>query len=270
MGANKSRIVGPKTEGPAYDEYLLSMWPGLEDQLVQSYLCHDVAEENAVPYDVLEPVLRHHLMQCGLIEFISRFVTEEGALDSFCVAPYLKRYKLSLANPLTLQDWKHLCLAWIQLVQDSQAKDVSTWQKDLKSLQTKQINDFKNSMILFQHHYLDSLEEYYNSIEDEHVKEVAEREEWEKNQKMQQDFYNNQLGFCQRANDEAVQAWNETMAKQKSAAEQYLKYLSPQRKNHSVLTYSYQVPMDGISGPISGGCRLPTYQKRRKRSEFEA
>jgi len=250
-------------------QYLFGLWPGLEDQLVQSYLCHDVEGVDSVPYDVLEPVLRHHLMQCGLIEYVTRFANPEGTLNTKAVAPYLKECGINLSKPLSMENWKKLNLAWIALVQDTQAEDVSRWQQDLQLLQDKQTQEYKKSMELFQEEYLRSLEGYYKAIEAEHKHEQAQREEWEQSQKLQEDFYNDQMGYCQRANDEAVKAFQDVQSCQKTVAEAYFKQIKPHRKSSSIVTYSYTLPEDQIVGPISAGCRAPSLVKCGPKRNFK-
>lgn len=57
---------------------IYTLYPGLEQQLEMAFSCHDVEGTLALPYATLEPVIRHLLMQYGLIEYVTRFSKESG------------------------------------------------------------------------------------------------------------------------------------------------------------------------------------------------
>lgn len=57
---------------------IYTLYPGLEQQLEMAFSCHDVEGTLTLPYATLEPVIRHLLMQYGLIEYVTRFSKESG------------------------------------------------------------------------------------------------------------------------------------------------------------------------------------------------
>lgn len=57
---------------------IYTLYPGLEQQLEMAFSCHDIEGTLTLPYATLEPVIRHLLMQYGLIEYVTRFSKESG------------------------------------------------------------------------------------------------------------------------------------------------------------------------------------------------
>lgn len=57
---------------------IYTLYPGLEQQLEMAFSCHDLEGKGVLPYTTLEPVIRHLLMQYGLIEYVTRFSQESG------------------------------------------------------------------------------------------------------------------------------------------------------------------------------------------------
>lgn len=57
---------------------IYTLYPGLEQQLEMAFSCHDVEGKLTLPYETLEPVIRHLLMQYGLIEYVTRFSKDSG------------------------------------------------------------------------------------------------------------------------------------------------------------------------------------------------
>lgn len=76
-GRNKSPIID--TEEARADTFQL--WPGIEEQLELSFSSIDINGDEELSYTTLEPVLRHHLMQAGLIEYVTRFSRPDGTLE---------------------------------------------------------------------------------------------------------------------------------------------------------------------------------------------
>lgn len=66
---------------------IYTLYPGLEQQLEMAFSCHDVEGRLALPYTTLEPVIRHLLMQYGLIEYVTRFSKDSGETYPFSFSP---------------------------------------------------------------------------------------------------------------------------------------------------------------------------------------
>lgn len=145
MGQGQTGYVKPLSDSELYETRanLFALWPGLEYHLELSFNSLDLEREGLVDYETLEPALRHHLLQIGLIEYITRFVTSEGALDLEAVESYLASYKLDVKEKLDIIDWKNLMLAWICRVQQAQQEDIERWQTSLKERQEEQAGKYK-------------------------------------------------------------------------------------------------------------------------------
>lgn len=133
---------------------LFALWPGLDYHLELSFNSLDSEQKGILSYDVLEPVLRHHLMQLGLIEYVTRLATPEGKLQPFEVNRYLMDYGIDLEKGLDILDWKNLMLAWIRRVNDVQEDDIENWQNSVRHMQEQQATNYqvnieKNTFSIF-------------------------------------------------------------------------------------------------------------------------
>eukprot|EP01068_Selenidium_serpulae_P000538 Selendium_serpulae@DN10891_c0_g1_i1.p1 len=161
--AEPSSLSSANPEG----ENVLSLWPGLEVQLERSFSSHATALgydlEDALngyiglPYSSLEPVLRHHLMQCGLIEYMTRLVTDEGALPLEGIIEALETMGVNHTN-LNISDWKNVVTAWISRVQQLQTEDLSNWNDEMREMQARQAEEYEAALKLFQDQYVVSLQ----------------------------------------------------------------------------------------------------------------
>lgn len=120
-----------------------TLWPGLDHQLELAFHSLDLDETGLLPYSTLEPVLRHQLMQIGLIEYVTRFALPDGRLDENVVRHYLDAFRVDLNRELNIIDWKNLMLAWIRRVQDAQYEDIDRWQKSVASMQEAQAREYQ-------------------------------------------------------------------------------------------------------------------------------
>ncbi|CDU17696.1 hypothetical protein, variant [Plasmodium yoelii 17X] len=138
-------------------------YPGLEQQLDMVFACHDISKDGKLPYATVEMILRHFLMQCGFMEYVCRFVNEEGKLDLKHVESYLKCKKLSYklqccgSCMLTLDEMKNLVLVFLKKISDTYIEDQSKWMEKMKSSQEEQGKALEEAMyeyeknILFNH-----------------------------------------------------------------------------------------------------------------------
>jgi hypothetical protein len=188
--------------GAEWRQDTFSLWPGLEKQLDILFTSLDLNETGHLSYSTLEPVLRHQLMQIGLMEYISRYANEDGSLNPQYITHYLHKFQIDLNSPLSLTSWKNLMLSWILYVQDSQHRDIEQWQYSMKALEDKQAAEYQvcfffvlrsiffsffssSCFILylflqfalakFQDSYLQRLEKYYKTVEADHIKDKEYR-----------------------------------------------------------------------------------------------
>lgn len=141
IGSRKlSEVVVEESRADAF-----SLWPGLDYHLDLSFNSLDTTEQGVLTYEELEPLLRHHLMQIGLIEYLARFATPEGQLRQAEVSEYLSEYGVDVRKPLTKKDWKNLMLAWIRRVSEAQAADIESWRNDLREMQKEQSKKYQVS-----------------------------------------------------------------------------------------------------------------------------
>lgn len=146
MGQNQSLVPGGTVPAAVVEESrrdIFSLWPGLEYHLELSFNSLDADQRGLLSYEILEPVLRHHLMQVGLIEYVTRFATPDGKLDEKEVDAYLVEYGINLGNDLDILDWKNLMLAWIRRVHGAQEEDIENWQNAIKKMQEEQAEKYQ-------------------------------------------------------------------------------------------------------------------------------
>lgn len=77
-------------------------------------------------------------MQVGLIEYVTRFATPQGKLQTYEVENYLTEYGVNIEKDLDVLDWKNLMLAWIRRVHDAQEDDIENWQDSVRQMQEEQ------------------------------------------------------------------------------------------------------------------------------------
>lgn len=238
------------------------LWPGLDHQLELAFHSLDLDETGLLPYSTLEPVLRHQLMQIGLIEYVTRFALPDGRLDDSYVRSYLNEYQVDLTRELDIIDWKNMMLAWIRCVQDAQYEDIDKWQKSVTSMQEAQSREYQTAMRQFQQHYINQLEQYYRAVDEVHKKEEEYRAEWESSLGMQEEFYNSQLEFIKNQEQAALAHYNRQVKGESDIQEQYIKELKGKTTvgpgNITTTTYTYPVTVTATGAPVSAGAQVPS------------
>lgn len=69
---------------------VMKSYPGIDQQLSTTFNKHDIAGDGVLPYSVVEPLLRHFLVTCGLGDYMDD-ITDSDGMFSPC---------FSTANPL--------------------------------------------------------------------------------------------------------------------------------------------------------------------------
>lgn len=248
---------------------VFALWPGLEYHLELSFLSLDPDGLGVLPYKTLEPLLRHHILQMGLIEYATRFVDEDGKLIAAEVAEYMDQYKIDLNKDLGMNEWKYLVRAWIRRLADAQEQDVATWQKSLKEMQQEQAFKYQHAMVQFQKHYIQQLDSYYKSIDVIHKQEEAYRKEWETSLEMQEDFFKSQMDYLRNKNAEAENYMKNQIEGGPAAEVDALKQLKLGRDSErngeiSVVRFMYPASVTSTGAPVSAGAQMPCRRPLRR------
>lgn len=154
---------------------IYASYPGLEKQLDMVFACHDINKEGKLPYTTIEMLLRHFLMQCGFMEYVCRFVDENGKLDLKHVEKYISNkkflYKLKCCGEvmLTLEEMKNLVIIFLKKIADTHAEDQNEWLEKMKISQEEQGRALEKAMsqyeknILFSHALKEQQVNYNNN-----------------------------------------------------------------------------------------------------------
>lgn len=142
---------------------IYASYPGLEQQLDMVFACHDIGNQGKLPYKTVEMILRHFLMQCGFMEYVCRFVDENGQLDLKHVESYmtsknwLSKLKCCRDKTLTVDEMKTLVLMFLKKISDTHVDDQAKWMDKMRSSQEEQgkaleeaMNEYEKN-ILFNH-----------------------------------------------------------------------------------------------------------------------
>ncbi|KAL8438976.1 hypothetical protein Efla_006921 [Eimeria flavescens] len=177
---------------------IYTLYPGLEQQLEMAFSCHDVENSMALPYSTLEPVIRHLLMQYGLIEYVTRFSKESGALDPTHVRHELADFGVATTRlfgdaNLTVEDFKSLAVVWLKKILDTHADDQAEWMEKLRADQEEQSANYAKAMKEFQEQYVKQQAVYQQGLEEQQ----RQIQDWnrllEDAQKTQQQIYEEEV-----------------------------------------------------------------------------
>ncbi|KAK1939754.1 hypothetical protein X943_003007 [Babesia divergens] len=112
---------------------VIKSYPGIDQQLSTTFTKHDIAGDGVLPYSVVEPLLRHFLVTCGLGDYMDDITDPDGRLMNERLAPYLGGTSLEgIASfgddrMLTSQEMSTMAIVWLKIISESYPKDdVST------------------------------------------------------------------------------------------------------------------------------------------------
>ncbi|VWU50148.1 G2 protein, putative [Hepatocystis sp. ex Piliocolobus tephrosceles] len=131
---------------------IYASYPGLEQQLDMVFACHDIANEGKLPYKTVEMILRHFLMQFGYMEYVCRFVNDEGQLDLKHIEEYITNKKLfynikrNCDYNLNVEEMKILVLTFLKKIADTYVEDQAIWVEKMKTSQEEQGKALKEAM----------------------------------------------------------------------------------------------------------------------------
>ncbi|KAK2195543.1 hypothetical protein BdWA1_003219 [Babesia duncani] len=103
---------------------IYAAFPGIESQLTDAFRAADVAGDYTLPYSVVEALLRHFLMKCGLIEYVVQFSTSSGTLSLGYLKHALSGSSLedltdeSGDRLVTFDEMTILAVLWLKIISD--------------------------------------------------------------------------------------------------------------------------------------------------------
>ncbi|ORM41757.1 uncharacterized protein BXIN_2790 [Babesia sp. Xinjiang] len=99
-------------------------YPGIEQRLKSTFIQHDIVGDDELPYDVVESLLRHFFLECGLDECMRKVTNAEGRLPHSRIASYLvgtTLEDLSDANHdhmIKSEEMVTLAVVWFKVLSD--------------------------------------------------------------------------------------------------------------------------------------------------------
>lgn len=257
---------------------LARMYPGFEQTIEDAYeACTGACDRDnrnrdvqtivrGLPYDEVEPIMRHFLYQLGLGEYLTRVIDSKGRLKISEVSGLLRTagVHLKLNTPLNLDDWKILLCAWVRRIQEEKEADTNRWLSLMEKMQAEQASKYENALRTYEQTYLDELKAYHKVIDASKKQEESYRLQWESNQEMQDQMVQNQKAYIDRLNQESkfnyakkLQAMyeKEYYNKIKQAAQQCNSYQVEGAKNSR--KFIYPANTLGTGAPISLGAPVP-------------
>ncbi|CDR94111.1 hypothetical protein, conserved [Babesia bigemina] len=99
-------------------------YPGIEHRLKNTFIQHDVAAEGQLPYGVVEPLLRHFLVECGLDDYMGEVTHAEGILSHCRVSAFLVGTSLedvsdsNVDRMINCEEMFILAVVWLKVISD--------------------------------------------------------------------------------------------------------------------------------------------------------
>lgn len=275
MGQNQS--VGSCDSNTAYigDPYeikrsIYAYYPGLEQQLEMAYACHDVNNEGKLPYSVLEPVLRHLLMQYGLIEYVTRFCSEQGALDSKHVSSELSAFGVNIRSLCyeagqTCENFKSIAVVWLKKILDTYADDQAEWVEKLREQQEEQSESYMKAMKSFQDQYVTQQALYKQGLEEQQQQIADWNKLLEDTQRTQQEVYEAEILRMEELKDREDNALTNAVKEQRKMLEEYTNQISKIAKEDTNGTcFVYPSSATPYGACVSAGAQEPTKRNKKK------
>lgn len=274
MGQNASNCC----EDAAFTEDIFEVkraiyayYPGLEQQLEMAYACHDVSNQGVLPYSTLEPVIRHLLMQYGLIEYVTRFSNEKGALDSKHISRELRAFGVNIRGwnyevGQTCEDFKSLAVCWLKKILDTYADDQAEWVEKLRAQQEEQSMNYMQAMKNFQEQYVTQQALYQQGIE-EQQQQIAE---WNKlledTQRTQQEVYEAEVRRMEEIKEKEDNAAVIAAKEQRKILEEYSNQIKKMAsEDQHGICFAYPSSATPYGACVSAGAQEPVKRKRKKR-----
>lgn len=248
---------------------IYTLYPGLEQQLEMAFSCHDVEGRLALPYATLEPVIRHLLMQYGLIEYVTRFSKESGALDPSHVRHELAEFGVPTSRlfgdvNLSVDDFKSLAVVWLKKILDTHADDQAEWMEKLRADQEEQSANYAKAMKEFQEQYVKQQAVYQQGLEEQQ----RQIQDWNKlledAQKTQQQIYDEEVRRMKEIQEREARASEIAREEELELIRKYRTKLEEIAKAENGKCFVYPACNTPYGACASAGAQEPC---RRKRSQ---
>ncbi|EPR60942.1 hypothetical protein TGME49_313380 [Toxoplasma gondii ME49] len=247
------------------------IYPGLEQQLEMAFTCHDLQHEGKLPYTTLEPIIRHLLMQYGLIEYVTRFSDSEGCLDANQIRAELNEFGvntggLCCGSSLTLEDFKSLAVIWLRKILDCHADDQAVWMAKLKAEQEEQAEAYTRAMREFQDTFTQQHALYQQGLQEQQKQINDWNKLLEDAQKTQQTIYEQEVRRMEEARLKEATAAEEAMKEQIDLISQYKEKLEKiAAADTSGKCFVYPAAATPYGACASAGAQEPTRRRRVKK-----
>ncbi|GFE54884.1 hypothetical protein BaOVIS_022880 [Babesia ovis] len=104
-------------------------YPGIEQRLRTTFIQHDIVGDDSMPYDIVETLLRHFFLECGLDEYMREVTNSHGHLDHTLIAPYLfgtSMQDVSDSNRermVSCEEMTTMAIVWLKVFSDVYKRD---------------------------------------------------------------------------------------------------------------------------------------------------
>ncbi|OEH75823.1 uveal autoantigen with coiled-coil domains and ankyrin repeats [Cyclospora cayetanensis] len=246
---------------------IYTLYPGLEQQLEMAFSCHDIEGALALPYATLEPVIRHLLMQYGLIEYVTRFSKESGALDPSHIRHELAEFGVATTRlfgdaALSVDDFKSLAVVWLKKILDTHADDQAEWMEKLRADQEEQSANYARAMKEFQEQYVKQQAIYQQGLEEQQ----RQIQDWnrllEDAQKTQQQIYDEEVRRMKEIQDREARASEIAQQEELELIRKYQHKLEEIAKSEGGKCFVYPASKTPYGACASAGAQEPCRRKR--------
>lgn len=252
---------------------IYAMYPGLEQQLEMAFTCHDLENSGKLPYTTLEPVVRHLLMQYGLIEYVTRFSKESGELDAKHIRTELNEFGVQTRRlcgdcELNGTEFKNLAVVWLRKILDTHADDQAEWMAKLRADQEQQCESYTRAMKEFQEQYSKQQAVYQHGLEEQQ----RQIQDWnrllEDAQKTQQQLYEEEVERIKQIQEREAHMADRAAREEREMDEKYMQQLKEIAKaDSSGKCFVYPASLTPYGACASAGAQEPSRRRRQVRSD---
>uniref|UniRef100_A0A3B0N056 Uncharacterized protein n=1 Tax=Theileria annulata TaxID=5874 RepID=A0A3B0N056_THEAN len=129
---------------------VITAYPNVEKDIEILFNTNDISNENLLPYDIVEALLRHYLLQQGFQDYIFTFLNSNGMLDLKYIRNYLHENNMLVVNEetmLNIKEMKLLAIIWLKLLSDSYFSKTFNQPNYLTHMTNNNTNNTNNQFI---------------------------------------------------------------------------------------------------------------------------
>ncbi|KAH0485969.1 MAG: hypothetical protein KVP17_002630 [Porospora cf. gigantea B] len=239
----------------------LKLYEGMEIVLATAFKCMDADADGLVEIVELEPVLRHHVMQLGMLEQLTRICHPNGKINFNEIAAYSRHWGFRLRGQISFEEYKKVAVATLRRLHEFAGQDCEQWVGTMTMLQKDQNAKYHQALDSFVDSYLAQLKSYQRTVDEAYTKEKKFREDWQKNQNLQDQIMQQQQDFIQKMNVEADLNLEVRKAKARNKVINTLFHICRKQnardaKNNDgrrTVSYLYPCGLTDSGVPVSGG-----------------